>query len=75
MTFYMAAIVSVLLGLFSFFLPDTPPLAKIKSSARSVLGVDALILFRDKPYLIFFVAAIFVCIPLSFLFRFRKPLS
>src|SRR4030042_336237 len=26
-TFYMAAIVSVVLGLFSFLLPDTPPLA------------------------------------------------
>src|SRR4030043_2248782 len=38
-TFYMAAIVSVILGLFSFFLPDTPPLAKTPSSAKSVLGI------------------------------------
>src|SRR4030043_570423 len=38
-TFYMAALVSVALGLFSFFLPDTPPLAKTPSSAKSVLGI------------------------------------
>ncbi|OFY64986.1 MAG: MFS transporter, partial [Bacteroidetes bacterium RBG_13_43_22] len=71
-TFYMAAIVSVALGLFSFFLPDTPPQATVPSSAKSVMGVDAFVLFRDKPYLIFFIAAIFVCIPLSFYFGFAN---
>jgi nucleoside transporter len=68
----MAAIVSVALGLFSFTLPDTPPQAKVKSSARSILGIDALVLFRERPYLIFFIAAIFVCIPLSFYFGFAN---
>jgi nucleoside transporter len=71
-TFYMAALISVALGLFSFTLPDTPPQAKTGSTAKSVLGIDALVLFRDKPYLIFFVAAIFVCIPLSFYFGFAN---
>ena len=71
-TFYMAAIVSLGLGLFSFFLPDTPPQAKTTSSAKSVMGIDAFILFRDRPYLIFFIAAIFVCIPLSFYFGFAN---
>ena len=72
LTFYMAAIVSVALGLYSFTLPDTPPQAKTPSSARSILGIDALMLFRDRPYLIFFIAAIFVCIPLSFYFGFAN---
>jgi nucleoside transporter len=72
LTFYMAAIVSVALGLFSFTLPDTPPQARTKSSARSILGIDALVLFRERPYLIFFIAAIFVCIPLSFYFGFAN---
>ncbi len=72
LTFYMAAIVSVALGLFSFALPDTPPLAKTKTSAKSILGFDALILFKERPYLIFFIAAIFVCIPLSFYFGFAN---
>lgn len=71
-TFYMAAIVSLALGIYSFILPDTPPQAKTPSSAKSIMGIDAFILFRDKPYLIFFVAAIFVCIPLSFYFGFAN---
>lgn len=72
LTFYMASIVSVALGLFSFMLPHTPPQETGKSSAKSVMGIDALVLFRDKPYLIFFIAAIFVCIPLSFYFGFAN---
>jgi nucleoside transporter len=71
-TFYMAAVVSVGLGLFSFFLPDTPPQASTPSTAKSLMGVDAFVLFRDRPYLIFFIAAIFVCIPLSFYFGFAN---
>jgi nucleoside transporter len=72
MTFYMAAIISVFLGVYSFMLPDTPPQGKTASSAKSALGIDALVLFKDKPYLIFFIAAIFVCIPLSFYFGFAN---
>jgi nucleoside transporter len=71
-TFYMAAIVSLGLGLFSFALPDTPPLAQTPSTAKSVMGMDAFVLFRDRQYLIFFIAAIFVCIPLSFYFGFAN---
>jgi nucleoside transporter len=71
-TFYMAAVVSVGLGIISFMLPDTPPQAQTKSSAKAILGIDALILFRERPYLIFFISAIFVCIPLSFYFGFAN---
>jgi nucleoside transporter len=71
-TFHMASIISLLLGVFSFVLPNTPPQAKTVSSARSVMGIDAFILFKDRPYLIFFIAAIFVCIPLSFYFGFAN---
>jgi nucleoside transporter len=71
-TFYMASIVSVALGLFSFALPNTPPRAKEKSSAKTILGIDALVLFKERPYTIFFIAAIFVCIPLSFYFGFAN---
>jgi nucleoside transporter len=71
-TFYVAAFVSGALGIFSFLLPDTPPLGTTPSTAKSIIGIDALILFRDKPYLIFFISAIFVCIPLSFYFGFAN---
>lgn len=72
-TFHMAAIASGLLGLISFILPNTPPKARTaNTSASSALGVDAFVLFKDKPYLIFFIAAILVCIPLSFYYGFAN---
>lgn len=71
-TFYMAAAVSGVLGLLSFVLPNTPPKAQTPG-ASGALGVDAFVLFKDKPYLIFFIAAILVCIPLSFYYGFANP--
>jgi nucleoside transporter len=71
-TFYMASVVSIVLGLYSFTLPNTPPEAKTKSTTKSILGIDALILFKERSYSIFFISAIFVCIPLSFYFGFAN---
>lgn len=66
-TFTMAAAASLVLGIFSFTLPKTP--AKAKSEPLSfgqILGKDALVLLKDKSYLVFFMASILICIPLSF---------
>jgi nucleoside transporter len=72
-TFQMAAIASLTLGLFSFFLPDTPPKGKAAgTSASTAIGTEAFVLFKDKPYLIFFIAAVLVCIPLSFYYGFAN---
>lgn len=72
-TFYMAATASAALGLLSFILPSTPPKGKdANASASAALGTDAFVLFRDRPYLIFFIAAILVCIPLSFYYGFAN---
>jgi len=73
-TFYIAAGASVLLGLFSFMLPKTPPKAREAGgvSAAKALGTEAFVLFKDKPYVIFFIAAILVCIPLSFYYGFAN---
>jgi nucleoside transporter len=69
-TFITAAAGSAVLGLLSFVLPHTPPSAKGgRASAARALGVEAFVLFRNKPYLIFFIAAILVCIPLSFYYE------
>jgi nucleoside transporter len=69
-TFHLAAIASLGLGLFSFFLPHTPPKGKIETG--SAIGGEAIVLFKDKPYLVFFIAAILVCIPLSFYYGFAN---
>jgi len=72
--FYIASGVSFLLGIISFTLPNTPPKAKAaNTSAGKALGTEAMVLFKNKSYLIFFIAAILVCIPLSFYYGFANP--
>lgn len=74
-TFLMASISSLVLGVFSFFLPKTPPKvsngAKVKVS--EILGLDALKLLKDKNFLIFFIASILICIPLAFYYQYANP--
>lgn len=70
--FYLAAAVSAVLGLLSFILPNTPPKAQV-AGASSAIGTEAFVLFKERPYLIFFIAAILVCIPLSFYYGFANP--
>lgn len=71
-TFYMAAAASATLGIISFVLPNTPPKGSESSSASAAIGADGFVLFKDRPYLIFFIAAILVCIPLSFYYGFAN---
>jgi nucleoside transporter len=74
-TFLMAAIASLLLGLYSFTLPGTAPL-KEQASAGAVkqsLGLDALGLLKDRSYLVFFIASILICIPLAFYYQNANP--
>ena len=66
-TFKMAAVASVILGILSFLLPETPPKAKgEKATIGQILGSDAFVLFKDKSFVTFFLASILICIPLSF---------
>jgi nucleoside transporter len=71
-TFYIAAGASLLLGLFSFALPNVPPKAKEDVSASQVLGAEAFVLFKNKSYLVFFISAVLICIPLSFYYGFTN---
>jgi len=73
-TFYLAAGVSAVLGLLSFVLPNTPPKAET-GDASAAMGTEAFVLFKERPYLIFFIAAILVCIPLSFYYGFANTFS
>lgn len=71
-TFYLASGASVLLGVFSFLLPNTPPKGK-GANASSALGTDAFVMLKNSSYLVFFIAAILICIPLSFYYGFANP--
>ncbi|TAE60528.1 MAG: MFS transporter, partial [Bacteroidetes bacterium] len=69
-TFTMSAICSAVLGLYSFFLPNTPPgAAGGKVTLGSIIGLDSLKLLKDKNYLVFFIASMLICIPLAFYYQ------
>ena len=74
-TFLMTAIVSVVLGVFSFFLPKTPPSIRKEDSVTisSILGLDALKLLKDRNFLVFFISSVLICIPLAFYYQNANP--
>lgn len=74
LTFRMAAAASVLLGLYALTLPNTPPLAQQRdASLGQILGLDAVRLLKSRSYLVFFLASIAICVPLSFYYNFTNP--
>lgn len=74
-TFMLACVSSLVLGIYSFFLPPTPPKAikGEKQKLSEILGLDALKLLKDKNYAVFFISAILICIPLSFYYQNANP--
>ncbi|SEB36328.1 nucleoside transporter [Tenacibaculum sp. MAR_2009_124] len=73
-TFTMVAIASLILGLFSFMLPKTPPSNKNeKVTISDILGLDALKLLKDRNFLVFFISSVLICIPLAFYYQNISP--
>ncbi len=74
-TFLMGAVSSAILGVYCFTLPKTPPVVSrdTKVSVKEVLGLDALNMLKDRNFLIFVMASIFICIPLSFYYQYANP--
>ena len=64
--FELTAVSALVLGLLSFLLPDTPPSREGKVTARQIMGLDALVLLKNRSYLFFIIASALICIPLSF---------
>ncbi|MBS1504136.1 MAG: nucleoside permease, partial [Bacteroidetes bacterium] len=74
LTFKMAAGASLLLGLISFTLPDTPPGKKgQKTSVGDIMGLESVGLLKNRSYLVFFLASVAICIPLAFYYNFTNP--
>jgi nucleoside transporter len=73
LTFKMAAGASLILGLLSFTLPDTPPVKKgQKTSFGDIIGLDSIGMLKNKSYLTFFLASVAICIPLAFYYNFTN---
>lgn len=71
--FQLAMLGSLALGLFSFFLPNTPPNPAKDATFAQIMGVDALKLFKDRSFAIFFLSSVLICIPLSFYYAMANP--
>lgn len=70
----MAAGASAILGAFSFLLPATPPVKKEgPTTVGDLLGLDAIRLLKNRSYLVFFLASVAICVPLSFYYGFTNP--
>ena len=64
---YAAAITRCTCGIFCFFLPNTPPLGKSRS-LRTLLGLDAFRLLKERDHLVFFSVTTLLSIPLAAFF-------
>lgn len=74
-TFLMCALASLILGIFSFTLPATPPAAALgeRLTLRDALGLDALGLLKDRNFALFFLSSVLICIPLAFYYQNANP--
>ena len=70
-TFAVSGLSSLVLGVFSFSLPKTPPTLfnGEKITLSSLLGLDALRMLRNRNFLIFFISSVLICIPLAFYYQ------
>lgn len=72
--FRIAAGASLLLGVYAFFLPHTPPKDKGKAvSFSDIIGLDALQLMKNRSFAIFILSSLLISIPLAFYFSFTNP--
>ena len=69
----MAAVASIILGLYSFTLPHTPPQKSgEKVTIGDILGLKALKLLKERNFLIFIISSLLICIPLAFYYNFTN---
>ena len=74
-TFLMGSVASLVLGVYSFTLPATPPRpvgnagSSTGGSLASALGLDALKLLADRHFAVFFASSVLICIPLAFYYQ------
>ncbi|HUG42089.1 MAG TPA: MFS transporter [Longimicrobiales bacterium] len=70
---YMTAVASIVLGLYSFTLPHTPPRAAgERVSFRSIVGLDALKQLGSRSFYVFIAASLLISIPLAAYYNFTQ---
>ena len=68
---YVAGVGGVLMGLYSFTLPNVPPKdAGKKISIRDIIGLDALKQLNSRPFVIFVIGLLLISIPFASYFAY-----
>ena len=71
--FYLAGGAGLLLGVYSFTLPHTPPPSKGKKpTIGQILGTDSLSMFKSPAYSVFILCSFLLCIPLAGYYAFAR---
>jgi nucleoside transporter len=66
---YVAGIAGILMGLYSFTLPDVPPQGRGKSiSFRDIIGIDALKQLSSPSFIVFIIGLLLISIPFAIYF-------
>jgi nucleoside transporter len=68
----IAAVAQLMLGIFCLALPHTPPSRRESQTVSDVLGLDALALLKQWPFLVFVIGSFLICIPLQFYYTFTN---
>jgi nucleoside transporter len=69
----IGAVTSLILGVYCFTLPNTPPgAAGTKPSLAQMLGLETLALMKDRSFAIFVLGSLLISIPLTFYYNFAN---
>jgi nucleoside transporter len=70
----LAALSSLVMGIYCLTLPSTPPLGDRtkRLTVGNIFPREAVALLKDKSVLIFVIASFFICIPLQFYYAFTN---
>ena len=68
---YVAGVGGILMGLYSFTLPDVPPKGRgQKISFQDIIGLDALKQLNSRPFVIFVIGLLLISIPFASYFAY-----
>jgi nucleoside transporter len=69
----LAAVFSILMGIFCFFLPHTPPKSTGKKVLiRDILGLDALKLMRSRSFTVLIICTLLITLPFAMYHQFTN---
>jgi len=69
---WITGIASIALGLYSFWLPNTPPKGTGPINIKALFGLNALSMLKDRSFAIFALCSFLFCMPLAFYYQFAN---